>query len=250
MKDYIPIIRFKPDEKPKILHLDSIQPTGPLGPQKIKSILSFMGAQEMIWNGVTLWERNELTHFDIACLHFYYDVLDNSSDYELHLIESLTNENNPFHAISGNEPYQAAVEELLIDPLTGIRRFQFGSYVSRYLSHTIFTKINDKDVISFLQEAKNKKRNFSTHYFESYNNCEEYHSEITDEESLFIIDLFRKRFNYKSTYLQELMVGLELQERPHLYRQNLNLYANVTQAIIRNGMTQKLNQNHNKGPKL
>ncbi|MFD2432061.1 hypothetical protein ACFSO9_00040 [Mesonia maritima] len=149
-----------------------------------------------------------------------------------------------------NGAYHAVVDELLIEPLTGIRRFQFGSYVSRYLSHTIFTKINDKDVISFLQEGKNRKRNFTTHYFESYNNCEEYHSEITDEESLFLIELFRKRFNYKSTYLQELMVGLELQERPHLYRKNLNLYANATQAIIRNGMTQKLNKNQHKGPKL
>ncbi|MDR6299420.1 hypothetical protein [Mesonia maritima] len=248
MKNYIPKIKFNPKEKPKILHLDSIRPTGPFGPQKIKSILSFMGAQDMIWNGVTLWERNELTHFDIACLHFFYQVLDHSSDYEEVLLESLKNENNPFSQRGKSETYQAVVDELLIDPITGIRRFQFGNYLSRYLSHTVFRQINDKDVSSFLQEGKNRKRNFTTHYFESYNNCDEYHTKISDEESLFLIELFRKRFNYKSTYLQELMVGLELQERPNLYRKNLNLYANATQAIIQNGMTQKLNQN--KGPKL
>ena len=179
-----------------------------------------------------------------------YKSLDELDSYKKSLLESLRKEKIEFKNIAFNEAYLNVATELLVEPITGIRMFQFGNYISKFLSTLLFKNINSEDKKSFLVEAKSNNRTLQNHFYNALDRCERFHSDISKKEFLFISQAFKNEFRQNSTYGRQLLLGIEFLENPHLYNEKLGVYSKLIYEIIRNGMQQRIEKNISKGPNL
>ncbi|MDR6302275.1 hypothetical protein [Mesonia maritima] len=244
MKDYLPNVFFNKNNFENFYSNFSI----PLSSQDDKSIICNLAYHQLFYSNND--KEFSLTYFEYAALCFMYKSLDELDSYKKSLLEGLRKEKIKFKNIVFNEAYLNVATELLVEPITGIRMFQFGNYISKFLSTLLFKNINTEHKKSFLVEAKSNNRTLQNHFYNALDRCERFHSDMSKKEFLFISQAFKNEFRQNSTYGRQLLLGLEFLENPHLYNEKLGVYSKFIYEIIRNGMQQKIEKNISKGPNL